>query len=58
MTYGHFGMVRFDPGAGNVLVGGLGSVPDDTGIEVSRQQFAPHGVPLPHGSIAMSCVAQ
>jgi hypothetical protein len=41
MTYGHFGMVRFDPAAGNVLVGGLGSVPNDTGISTSKKQFAP-----------------
>jgi hypothetical protein len=41
MSYAHFGMVRFDPAAGNVLVGGLGSVPDNTGVEVSKKQFAP-----------------
>ena len=41
MTYAHFGMVRFDPAAGNVLVGGLGSVPNDTGITTSKKQFAP-----------------
>jgi len=41
MSYGHFGMVRFDSASGQVLVGGLGSVPDDTGITVSKKQFAP-----------------
>jgi hypothetical protein len=41
MTYAHFGMVRYDPSTGNVNVGGLGSVPSDTGISVSKKQFAP-----------------
>ena len=41
MTYAHFGMVRFDPGTGNVYVGGLGSVPTDTGISTSKHQLAP-----------------
>jgi hypothetical protein len=41
MSYAHFGMVRFDPAAGNVLVGGLGSTPYDTGVGVSHKQFAP-----------------
>jgi hypothetical protein len=41
MTYAHYGMVRFDPGSGNVLVGGLGSVPNDTGVSTSKTQFAP-----------------
>jgi hypothetical protein len=41
MTYAHFGMVRFDPSSGNVLVGGLGSVANDTGVSTSKKQFAP-----------------
>jgi hypothetical protein len=41
MTYGNFGMVRFDPGTGNVLIGGLGSVPSDTGVSTSKKQLAP-----------------
>jgi hypothetical protein len=41
MSYAHFGMVRFDPAAGNVLIGGLGSVPGDTGISTDKKQFAP-----------------
>jgi hypothetical protein len=41
MTYAHFGMVRFDPTAGNVLVGGLGSTPNNAGIPTSKKQFAP-----------------
>jgi hypothetical protein len=41
MSYAHFGMVRFDPVAGNVLVGGQGSVPNDTGISAGKKHFAP-----------------
>ncbi len=41
MTYAHYGMVRYDTNTGNVLVGGLGSVPGDAGITTSKQQFAP-----------------
>jgi hypothetical protein len=41
MTYAHNGMVRFDPASGNVLIGGLGSVPDDTGNSTSKKEFAP-----------------
>jgi hypothetical protein len=41
MTYAHYGMVRYDTGTGNVLVGGLGSVPNDTGITPSGKLFAP-----------------
>ena len=41
MSYAHFGMVRFEPANNSVLVGGLGSVPYDTGISVSKKQFAP-----------------
>jgi len=41
MTYANYGMVRFDASAGNVLIGGLGSVPNDTGNSTSKKEFAP-----------------
>ena len=41
MTYAHYGMVRYDADTGNVLVGRLGSVPNDTGITPSSKLFAP-----------------
>ncbi len=41
MTYANYGMVRFDPPSGNVYIGGLGSVPDDTGNTTSKKQFEP-----------------
>jgi hypothetical protein len=41
MTYANYGMVRFDASAGNVLVGGLGSVPNDNGNAASKKEFAP-----------------
>ncbi len=41
MTYAHYGMVRYDTTSGNVLVGGLGSVPDNAGITTSDKLFAP-----------------
>lgn len=41
MTYANYGMVRFDPNSGNVLIGGLGSVPNDTGNSTSKKEFVP-----------------
>lgn len=41
MTYANYGMVRFDASSGNVLIGGLGSVPDDTGNTTSKTEFVP-----------------
>ncbi|HLJ15368.1 MAG TPA: carboxypeptidase regulatory-like domain-containing protein [Bryobacteraceae bacterium] len=41
MTYAHNGMIRFDPSTDNVYIGGLGSVPNDTGNTTSKRLFAP-----------------
>jgi hypothetical protein len=35
------GVERFDPHSNNVLVGGVGIVPEDTGVRVSKRLFAP-----------------
>ncbi len=41
MTYAHNGMIHFDSTTGNVMIGGLGSVPDDAGNPTSKAEFAP-----------------
>jgi len=41
MTYAHYGIVRFDASTGNINIGGLGSVPSDTGNSTSKHQLAP-----------------
>ncbi len=41
MTYANYGMVRFDASSGNVQIGGLGSVPNDTGNSTSKTEFVP-----------------
>ncbi len=40
-TRDHRGGERYDPGTDKVLVGGLGSVPRDTGVQVPTLQVAP-----------------
>lgn len=41
MTRDHRGLERYDPETNTVLVGGVGDVPDDTGVEVSKRLFGP-----------------
>jgi hypothetical protein len=41
MTYANYGMVRFDASNGNVLIGGRGSVPNDTGNSTSKGEIVP-----------------
>jgi hypothetical protein len=41
VTRDHRGLERYDPASNKVLVGGVGSVPQDTGVEVSKKLFAP-----------------
>lgn len=41
MTRDHRGVERYDWTVNKVLIGGVGSVPDDTGIQVSKKLFAP-----------------
>ena len=40
-TRDHRGVERYDPVTDRVLVGGLGSVPTDTGVDVGKGQIAP-----------------
>lgn len=40
-TRDHRGGERYDPETNQVLVGGLGSVPEDTGLDVGKGQIAP-----------------
>jgi Carboxypeptidase regulatory-like domain/TonB dependent receptor len=40
-SHDHFGAVRFDPSTDNILVGGYGGVPWDTGASASKKDFAP-----------------
>ncbi len=40
-TRDHRGGERYDPETNQVLVGGLGNVPEDTGLDVGRGQIAP-----------------
>jgi hypothetical protein len=40
-TRDHRGQERYDPATNKVLLGGIGSVPTDTGVEVSKRQFGP-----------------
>jgi hypothetical protein len=40
-SHDHFGAVRFDPSTDNILVGGEGSVPWDTGAHANKKNFAP-----------------
>jgi len=37
----HHGAERYDWTINKVLIGGVGSVPNDTGVEVSKKLFAP-----------------
>ncbi|HEY3838711.1 MAG TPA: TonB-dependent receptor [Bryobacteraceae bacterium] len=41
MTYANYGMVRFDASSGNVQIGGVGGVPDDTGNSTSKKEIVP-----------------
>jgi hypothetical protein len=41
MTRAHSGIERYDPTTNQVLIGGLGSVPDNAGITTSKRLFAP-----------------
>lgn len=41
MTRAHGGIERYDLGTNQVYLGGVGSVPDDTGTSVSKKLFAP-----------------
>ena len=40
-TRDHRGLERYDPYTNLVLLGGIGQVPTDTGVEVSKRQFGP-----------------
>jgi len=40
-SHDHFGAVRFDPSTDNILVGGEGGVPWNTGATASKKDFAP-----------------
>ena len=40
-TRDHRGAERYDPVSDRVLIGGLGSTPEDTGVDVGLGQFAP-----------------
>jgi len=41
LTTGRLSAVRFDPATDNILVGGEGGVPWDTGASASKKGFAP-----------------
>jgi hypothetical protein len=41
MTRAHSGIERYDPTTNQVLIGGLGGVPDNAGITTSKRLFAP-----------------
>ncbi len=40
-SHDHYGAVRFDPSTFNILVGGFGGVPWDTGASASKTNFGP-----------------
>jgi len=40
-SHGNYGAVRFDPATDDVLIGGYGGVPWDTGASASKKGFAP-----------------
>ena len=40
-SHDHFGAVRFDPVTDNILIGGEGGVPSDTGSIASKKDFGP-----------------
>jgi Carboxypeptidase regulatory-like domain len=40
-SHDHFGAVRFDPTTDNILVGGYGGIPNDTGASANKKGFAP-----------------
>jgi len=40
-SHDHYGAVRYDPVSHNILVGGLGGVPWDTGASATKNGFAP-----------------
>jgi hypothetical protein len=40
-SHDHYGAVRYDPTTYNILVGGMGGVPWDTGAQANKKDFAP-----------------
>ncbi len=40
-SHDHYGAVRFDPATDNILIGGEGGVPWDTGASANKKNFAP-----------------
>ena len=40
-SHDHFGAVRFDPSTDNILIGGFGGTPWDTGADASKKDFGP-----------------
>jgi hypothetical protein len=40
-SHDHYGAVRYDPVSHNILVGGMGGVPWDTGASATKKDFAP-----------------
>jgi hypothetical protein len=40
-SHDHYGAVRYDPATYNILIGGEGGVPWDTGASASKKNFAP-----------------
>jgi hypothetical protein len=40
-SHDNYGAVRFDPATDNILIGGQGSVPWDTGASANKKNFAP-----------------
>jgi hypothetical protein len=40
-SHDHYGAVRFDPATDNILIGGMGGVPWDTGASANKKNFAP-----------------
>jgi hypothetical protein len=40
-TRAHRGLERYDAAINRVLLGGIGEIPDNTGVEVSKRHFAP-----------------
>ena len=40
-SHDHYGAVRYDPVSHNILVGGMGGVPWDTGASANKKNFAP-----------------
>jgi len=41
LSHDHYGAVRFDPSTDNILIGGEGGVPSDTGATASKKNFGP-----------------